>query len=314
MDVAGGRNATRREKRAAAKKKQRAEEAQTRALEAALVDASKAPESVDEFERLLLASPNSSMLWIQLMAFHLSQTQIAEAREVAEKALKTISFKEETDKLNVWVAYLNLENMHGTQGSLNKVFKRAVKYNDAFTIHEKLLEVYEASSKWEEADALWDITVRQFGKAYSRAWTGFFMFKLRHASADEARSVLQRAMQSVPKTKHTNLVTKCATLEFKFGSPERGRTLLEDVLASKPKRLDVWNVYVDMETKHGSKKRIRKIFDRMILLPLPLAKMRKVFARYLAFEAEHGDERKQAGVREKAQAFVEAWKAKHDEE
>jgi hypothetical protein len=30
------------------------------------------------------------------------------------RALETINFREESEKLNVWVAYLNLENVYGT--------------------------------------------------------------------------------------------------------------------------------------------------------------------------------------------------------
>lgn len=29
------------------------------------------------------------------------------------RALKTINFREESEKLNIWVAYFNLENEHG---------------------------------------------------------------------------------------------------------------------------------------------------------------------------------------------------------
>ena len=51
------------------------------------------PEDAAAFERLLLASPNSSLLWLQYMAHHLQATQIEQARAVAERALKTISFR-----------------------------------------------------------------------------------------------------------------------------------------------------------------------------------------------------------------------------
>ena len=34
---------------------------------------------------------------------------------MARRALKTINFREEDEKLNVYVAWLNLESMHGTQ-------------------------------------------------------------------------------------------------------------------------------------------------------------------------------------------------------
>jgi rRNA biogenesis protein RRP5 len=50
----------------------------------------------------IVASPGSSLLWIRYMAFQLSLTEIEGARNVAERALKTISFRDEQEKLNVW--------------------------------------------------------------------------------------------------------------------------------------------------------------------------------------------------------------------
>ena len=46
-----------------------------------------------------------------------------------------VNCREEQEKLNVWVAYLNLENMYGTHEALTEVFERAVKYNDPLKIH-----------------------------------------------------------------------------------------------------------------------------------------------------------------------------------
>lgn len=62
-------------------------------LEAALMDPSRQPQSADDFDRLVLSSPNSSILWLQYMAFHLQATEIEKARAVAERALKTICFR-----------------------------------------------------------------------------------------------------------------------------------------------------------------------------------------------------------------------------
>lgn len=68
-------------------------EQQLTKLEAELMDPSVRPDNATAFERLLLSSPDSSFLWLQYMAFHLQATQIEQARAVAERALKTISFR-----------------------------------------------------------------------------------------------------------------------------------------------------------------------------------------------------------------------------
>lgn len=40
------------------------------------------------------------------------------ARRVAERAVKSVSISNEEDKLNLWVAYMNLENNFGDQNTL----------------------------------------------------------------------------------------------------------------------------------------------------------------------------------------------------
>ena len=72
--------------------KREAEKALTK-LETELMDPGLRPQTAASFERLLLGSPDSSLLWLQFMAFHLQATQIEQARAVAERALKTISFR-----------------------------------------------------------------------------------------------------------------------------------------------------------------------------------------------------------------------------
>jgi rRNA biogenesis protein RRP5 len=46
-------------------------------------------------------------------------------------------------------------------------------------------------------------------------------------------------------------------LEFKNGSPERGRTIFEGIVANYPKRVDQWSIYIDMELGVGNDDIIR---------------------------------------------------------
>ena len=110
---------------------------------------SKAPESNADFERLLLGSPNSSYLWIQYMSFQLQLSEVDKAREIARRAVETINFREEQERLNVWIALLNLENVYGTDESLDEIFKEAARANDSKTIHLRLASIFEESRKLE---------------------------------------------------------------------------------------------------------------------------------------------------------------------
>lgn len=52
-----------------------------------------APANAQEFEALLLSSPNSSFVWIKYMAFLISLGDIDRARAVAQRALETINYR-----------------------------------------------------------------------------------------------------------------------------------------------------------------------------------------------------------------------------
>ena len=65
------------------------------------------------FERNLVGQPNSSFLWIQYMAFHVERADLDRARAVAQRAVDTISFREEEERYNVWVAWVNVEFRFG---------------------------------------------------------------------------------------------------------------------------------------------------------------------------------------------------------
>jgi rRNA biogenesis protein RRP5 len=109
------------------------------------------PQSAADFERLLLGQPNSSYLWLSYMAFQLQISDVAKAREIAERAIRTIVHSRDTDNevLNVWIAYLNLENTYGSDEAVEEVFQRACEHNDAEEMHSRLASIYIQSGKNE---------------------------------------------------------------------------------------------------------------------------------------------------------------------
>lgn len=105
------------------------------------------PQSVADYERLLLGEPDSSLLWLKYMAFQLELGEVEKAREIAERALRTITIGQDAEKLNIWVALLNLENTYGDEDSLEDVFKRACQYNDTAEVYERMTSIYIQSGK-----------------------------------------------------------------------------------------------------------------------------------------------------------------------
>uniref|UniRef100_A0ABI7VYI6 S1 motif domain-containing protein n=1 Tax=Felis catus TaxID=9685 RepID=A0ABI7VYI6_FELCA len=284
--------------------KQKAEKELSR-IEEALMDPGRQPESADDFDRLLLSSPNSSILWLQYMAFHLQATEIEKARAVAERALKTISFREEQEKLNVWVALLNLENMYGSPESLTKVFERAVQYNEPLKVFLHLADIYTKSEKFQEAGELYNRMLKRFRQEKS-VWIKYGAFLLRRGQAGASHRVMQRALECLPNKEHVDVITKFAQLEFQLGDAERAKAIFENTLSTYPKRTDVWSVYIDMTIKHGSQKEVRDIFERVIHLSLAPKRMKFFFKRYLDYEKQHGTEKDVQAVKAKALEYVEA--------
>ena len=160
----------------------------------------KTPESNADFERILLGSPNSSYVWIQYMSFQLQISEIDKAREIGRRAFKTINFREEQERLNVWIALLNLENVYGTDDSLDVTFKEAARANDSKTIHLRLASILEQSGKHDKAIEQYRKTCKKFG-ASSKVWSSFAEFYLKVGHLEEARKLLPRSFQSLEKRK-----------------------------------------------------------------------------------------------------------------
>ena len=69
----------------------------------------------------------------------LDKLDVEAARKVAERAIKSIGMTAEADKLNLWIAYMNLENSFGTEDSLQKVVVRALECNDTMKVYLQLI-------------------------------------------------------------------------------------------------------------------------------------------------------------------------------
>lgn len=268
------------------------------------------PQSTADFERLLLGQPNSSVLWLSYMAFQLQLSEVSKAREIAERALKTINIREETEKMNVWIGLLNLENTYGSDESLGDIFKRACQYSDSQEIHERLISIYIQSGHHSKADDLFQTAIKKHGKSPDLYlnYATFLMTTL--DAADRARALLPRAIQSLPSHTHLALTSKFAQLEFTSpnGDPERGRTLFETLLAQWPKRLDLWSVLLDLEIKQGDKEVVRRLFER-VTGSGPSLKPKKAkffFKKWLEYESKEGDGKSQERVKVLAAGYVRA--------
>ncbi|KAK4106327.1 nucleic acid-binding protein [Parathielavia hyrcaniae] len=278
------------------------------------------PQTSSDYERLLLGQPDSSELWIAYMASQMQVNDLGSARQVAERAIKTINIKEETDKLNVWIAYLNLEVAYGTEETVDEVFKRACTYNDDQEVHERLASIYIQSGKHKEADDLFEKILKKFGSRSAHVWINYAHFL--HATANQperARALLKRATQVLcnpsntsvagASQMHLTLLPKFAALEFRspHGDREQGRTLFESLLAAYPRKFDLWNQLADLETSSPAKDPavVRDLFERGSKVKGLKPKQAKAwFRRWALWEEERGDAKSRERVSAKAQEWA----------
>ncbi|GEQ68490.1 hypothetical protein JCM33374_g2158 [Metschnikowia sp. JCM 33374] len=274
---------------------------------------SRAPESVGDFERLLVGNPDSSVLWMNYMSFQLQLGEIDKSREIAERALKTINYREEQEKMNIWIAILNLENSFGSDESLAEAFQRSVQYMDSLTMHQKLIGIYVLSEKFEKAEELFRVMCKKFSQNVS-VWVQCGSFYMDRDMSEESHEVLARALQALPKRDHIDVVRKFGQLEFTKGDAEQGRSLFEGLITDAPKRTDLWNVYIDQEIKKGDREKVESLFERVITKKLSRKQAKFFFSKWLSFEEESGDEQAVARVKALAVEFVQKQSKEEEEE
>ncbi|KAI9731001.1 MAG: rRNA biogenesis protein rrp5 [Cirrosporium novae-zelandiae] len=273
------------------------------------------PKSIADFERHLIGEPNNSELWIDYMAFQLGLGEMDKAREISERALQTINITATEVKFDIWVARLNLEAEYGTDETVEEVFERACQYNDAQKIYEALISSFIRSyntsgktdtNKLKKVKELYQALVKKFSQD-PEVWTNYACFLMDTlAEPDQARALLPRAIQALPKFLQVKVTCNFARLEFRSpnGDAERGRTLFEGLLDTFPKKLDLWNALLDQEMAKGDKEQIRQVFGRATSKKLKAKQAKHFFDRWLKFEEKQGDTKSVENVKARAQEYV----------
>ncbi len=102
------------------------------------------PTSVGGFEKALMRESQSAYLWIQYGAFVLEgENGLEMARKVFERGVRKINPERQEEKLNVWLAWLNLEHRYGKdREQFNSVLAKALQVNDKLKVYLQLIKMY----------------------------------------------------------------------------------------------------------------------------------------------------------------------------
>ena len=115
-------------------------------------------------------------------------------------------------------------------------------------------------------------------------------------------------------------------LEFRLGEAERGKTIYEGLVDKYPKKLNLWNAYIDQIGKQGDIQGVRYVFavafqfrmqssftvwlfhrnlvDRALDQKLNVHKAKFLFKKLLSLETRIGDAAGQERAKEKARDWV----------
>lgn len=239
------------------------------------------------------------------MAFHLRSVDLDSARDTATRALRTISFREEDEKFNIWLALLDMEMKFGSQDSLDLTLKSASAESKGKYAHLHVAEQFSKLGDSLVAEKFFALALKKY-KYSKKVWSSYQHFRLRIGDVAGAHELLSRSMQSLSRHKHVEVILKFAQGLFDCDQADRARVVFEELLASYPRRADLWHQYVDKEMKLGHHNQSRDIFERMISMKSSTQNMKTVFKKYLAFEIKNGSVTQQETVKQKAREYVES--------
>eukprot|EP00768_Dysnectes_brevis_P002086 gnl/Dysnectes_brevis/1646_a1872_1735.p1 GENE.gnl/Dysnectes_brevis/1646_a1872_1735~~gnl/Dysnectes_brevis/1646_a1872_1735.p1 ORF type:complete len:1900 (+),score=787.42 gnl/Dysnectes_brevis/1646_a1872_1735:22-5721(+) len=282
----------------------RAELEQATAAREEQILADSAPQSTEDFERLLASeeTANSSFIWIAYMAYALDRAEVEQARQIGQRALKTIppAAESEPERLNIWCALVALETRFGSAESWKEVLEEALQNCSP----EDLLLALARGS--EEPKPYFDkLMGSRRGRRSLRVWNDYLAFLYKDGQNKLAHTEMDRAIKILPDRVHTPLIATVARLEFANDGADRGRTLFEGVLGASVKRTDVWGQYLDCEEKYGTEESARALHMRCCALGLSVKKMKFFFKRAMRFEARLRNPEGVERVREMAVEYVQ---------
>ncbi|KAH8383522.1 hypothetical protein KR009_009143 [Drosophila setifemur] len=293
-----------KKKRLSAKEKAKAEvkeEQRLREIEERNADPNARLETIDQYERLVISQPNNSMSWLKYIAFLLSNTEIEKARDLAKRAISTISFRETQELRNVWSARLNMELAYGS--NFEELLKEALNCNDPLEIYISVVDILKKNEQRERLASLLTTILNKF-KSQPRVWPLVAESYFWLGKSDQVHSLLQRALKVLPNLEHVNCIVAFAKLYARNDAQDMAQTLLDDVVTSYPKRIDIWSVYVDMLIKGGNVDSARNVLERAVLQKLKPNKMQVIYKKYLQLEENHGTEATVSKVKQQAEQWV----------
>ena len=253
------------------------------------------PKNAQEFNRMVSAAPSSSYLWVKFIEFYYANGNIEEAKATCERALEKIPIGETSEKINVFISYINLSVLTASKEHFIEDIKdlvlKAAQSTDKARIWSHFGVFVSAQRPEFETDA-WKLALKHC-KGNLDVWVRYLETLMNEGKFQFAREEQKRGFNSFEAMgleDRWKLVERFGILEFRNGNVEHGRTVFENLLKAKQNQFDYWNIYADMETKYGDANHARAIYDRLAHTDLNANRMRATLKKWMNFETLHGDD------------------------
>lgn len=270
------------------------EEKVIREKESKILEGKESLDSVEDYEKRILKNPNSSEMWIMYAAFILSKTKKYNlAKKVFERAVKAVDITEATEKLNIWVGYMNFEKVYGTHVEFVRIVDEAMKINDKKQIYKHLILIYKNSGNNTLIYETYKLALRTF-KNDVGLWKAFIEFLFIHNKEGDnkefqtIKETLSQALQSLIITnKKIELLIHYSSLNYKYDNLEQGKMSFESLIKEYPKRHDIILVYIDKEIQFNPEK-VRNVFKKFLEKDLKIKVLKQIAQKYLQHEKQTG--------------------------
>ena len=255
------------------------------------------------YERLILKDHDNSINWIAYASYILDTLNLASARQIFERALKIIDISKTNEKLNIWVGYLNLENIYGDAKSFQKILDRAKEVCDKKLLYNHLIQIYINSNKYEDASDTYKILIKEYFDDLE-IWKKYieFLFEVNdlkdknkiNLDLIDPKEGLNKSMQVLKKKAHLDIMCWYGQLLYRYNNNEEARNMFDNILKNFPKRKDIWFVYIDKEIKFGKNiEKVRQIFDKMFEIKFKINDLKSIMKKFLEFEKGHSKNEKE---------------------
>ena len=268
------------------------------------------------YERLILKDHDNSINWIEYASYILDTLNLPSARQIFERALKIIDIAKTKEKLNIWVAYLNLENIYGNKKTFEKIFERAKEVCDKKLLFKHVIQIYMTSKKYDEANNLYKILTKDYFDNLD-IWKNYieFLFEINNNFENngaiseilDTKEGLNKSIQVLSKKNQLDIMCWYGQLLYKYNKNEEARNMFDNILKNFPRRKDIWFVYIDKEMKYGKNiDKVRQIFDKIFEIKFKINDLKSIMKKFLEFEKNNcKDEKEFIKAQEKTKEILE---------